>query len=384
MANPTYQVGNKTEGCGHTHKTPAAALACLQSYQDAGAPKSYKIYELLADGSYKPLATPVARRANLKKLGPPIIQPKPIATAIVVESQFLAAQPAPPAPKPERKAPIGKKVQARDLSHLPPVPLHRTPMTDGGLGGNPADRDVVVDLTHVRLLEDPRNGIILLQVEKPTATGSVCVYNNGKRVAAGEVAPETITTLLRPVPNAPSITEAAYQLLNPIVPSVEVTPLAARHLTAVLEASRNETPVMAKLATKDNVPVAKSAKFAAPVTKAAKPPAKVDPKPPAVKSAPVKSAPVKSAPVKSAPVKSAPASATGRKAKFEDSMKITVVEQYCGTANNPHRAGGKAYLVHEAYSKLKTVGDFRKFVAEHGYPAVYLNDDVRDGYVTVG
>jgi hypothetical protein len=282
MASLTYQVGNAKEGCGHTHKTTAAALTCLQSYQDAGAPKTYKIWELNGDGAYHPIATPVVRKASANRLGPVVIQPKPIAAAIVVESQYLATLPQPKAAKPERKLPLGKKVQARDVSHLPPVPLHRTPVADGGLAGNPADRPVTVDLAHVRLLEDPRNGIILLQVEKPTATGSVCVYNNGKRVAAGEVAPETIANLLRPVPNAPNIQEAAYQLLNPIVSSVEVTPLAARHLTAVLEASRNEIPMAVK---SEATPVAKSKKFAAPVVKAAKAKAKVDPNPPEKKVA---------------------------------------------------------------------------------------------------
>jgi hypothetical protein len=359
---------------------------------------------LNGDGTYHPIATPVVRKASAKRLGPVVIQPRPIAKAIVEESQFLATLPAPPAPKPERKAPIGKKVKARDVSHLPSVPLHRTPMNDGGLGGNPADRPVTVDMAHVRLLEDPRNGIILLQVEKPTATGSVCVYNNGKRVAAGEVAPETIASLLRPVSNAPSITEAAYQLLNPIVPSVEVTPLAARHLTAVLEASRKEiAPTMAKLATTENVPVAKSKKFAAPVVKAAKPKATVDPNPPAKKASakaePAKKASAKAEPAKKASAKAEPAKKASAKAepakkasaKAEPAAGVTRQRNDAAgkivltTKNNPYRAGTVAADTYELARKSKSVGDFRAACAAEPdkYRSTALPWAVKQGHIVI-
>jgi len=84
----------------------------------------------------------------------------------------------------------------------------------------------------VRLLEDPGNGIVMLQIEKSNSQGALCVYNNGSRVAVGVVATERLATL-RPVPGA-DVLKAANQLLNPVVPTVAVTPVAARHLTAVL------------------------------------------------------------------------------------------------------------------------------------------------------
>lgn len=95
--------------------------------------------------------------------------------------------------------------------------------------------DAVVDTVRaedVRLLEDPSNGIVLLQVEKSNSQGAICVYNNGVRVAAGVVSPETLR-ILRPVAGA-DLLQAARELLTPIVESVVVTPVAQRHLTAVL------------------------------------------------------------------------------------------------------------------------------------------------------
>ncbi len=92
--------------------------------------------------------------------------------------------------------------------------------------------EVVVVCGDVRLLEDPANGIVLMQLEKENSQGAICVYNNGSRVSAGVVKPEILWTL-RTLEKA-DITKAAHQLLNPLSPSVAVTPVAARHLTAVL------------------------------------------------------------------------------------------------------------------------------------------------------
>ena len=85
----------------------------------------------------------------------------------------------------------------------------------------------------VGLLEDPRLGIVMMQLEHENTQGAICVYNNGSRVAAGVVPPEILRTL-RPVTGAVDLIKAANQLLNPLVPSVPVSPVAACHLTAVL------------------------------------------------------------------------------------------------------------------------------------------------------
>lgn len=121
------------------------------------------------------------------------------------------------------------------------------------------DAEVKVIAADVRLLEDPKNGIAMLQLEKSNSQGAICVYNNGSRVAAGVVPPETLKTL-RPVPNA-DLLKAANQLLNPIVPSVPVTPVAARHLTAVIHCK--------ELVMTESNAIETTKKFAAPATKKA-------------------------------------------------------------------------------------------------------------------
>jgi len=108
----------------------------------------------------------------------------------------------------------------------------------------------------VQLLEDPGNGIVMLQIEKSNSQGALCIYNNGSRVAVGVVAPERLATL-RPILGA-DVLKAANQMLHPVVPTVAVTPVAASHLTAVLHCK--------EIAAVDTV---KTSKFAAPV--AAKP-----------------------------------------------------------------------------------------------------------------
>ena len=96
------------------------------------------------------------------------------------------------------------------------------------------DAPLLVAPSAVRLLEDPINGIVMMQLEPANSQGAICVYNNGVRVAAGVVPPEKLKTL-RPL-TGPTVDlhKAAHQLLNPLVPSVPVTPVAARHLTAVI------------------------------------------------------------------------------------------------------------------------------------------------------
>jgi len=120
-----------------------------------------------------------------------------------------------------------------------------------------ADFDLVP--SDVCLLRNPGNGIVMLQLEKANSQGAIVVYNNGVKVAAGVVAPETLKSL-RPVASEISLVEVAKQLLNPIAPSVPVTPVAARHLTAVIEHCK-ETNMSA---TATVTPVASSKKFVAP------------------------------------------------------------------------------------------------------------------------
>lgn len=94
------------------------------------------------------------------------------------------------------------------------------------------DAEFLVVAEEVMLLEDPQNGLAMMQLEKSNSQGAICVYNNGSRVAAGVVPPETLRKL-RTLSNVDLIM-AANQFLNPIVPSVSVTSVAARYLTAVI------------------------------------------------------------------------------------------------------------------------------------------------------
>jgi hypothetical protein len=95
-----------------------------------------------------------------------------------------------------------------------------------------ADVDIDIIPGDVGLLEDPNNGIVMLQLERENSQGALVVYNNGKRVAAGVVSLDILKTL-RPVSGQVDLIKAANQLLNPLVPSVPVSPVAARLLTAV-------------------------------------------------------------------------------------------------------------------------------------------------------
>jgi len=133
------------------------------------------------------------------------------------------------------------------------------------------DVDVVIVPGDLRLLEDPVNGLVMIQMERANSQGAICVYNNGSRVAAGVVPPETLIKL-RPVPpdvahgisGNEMLLQAANQLLTPIIPGVPVTPVAARHLTAVVHCK--ELIPMANT----TAPVSAAKKFAPPAKVAGK------------------------------------------------------------------------------------------------------------------
>ena len=96
----------------------------------------------------------------------------------------------------------------------------------------------------VGLLRVPENGIVMLQMEKENSQGAICVYNNGNRVAVGVVPLEILKTL-RPVQGV-DLVQAAEQLLNPTVPSVPVTPAAARHLNSIINCKEFNTMAIGK------------------------------------------------------------------------------------------------------------------------------------------
>jgi hypothetical protein len=107
--------------------------------------------------------------------------------------------------------------------------------------------------------------IVFLQMEKANSQGAICVYNNGRRVAAGVVALETLKTLRVVVGVDPA--DFAKQLLNPETPSVPVTSVAARHLTAVLKCCKESTTMAIK---KFEAPATAGKKFEAKATVAKK------------------------------------------------------------------------------------------------------------------
>ena len=149
--------------------------------------------------------------------------------------------------------------------------------------------NLVVD--ELQLLEDPKNHLVMMQMERANSQGAICIYNNGSRVATGVVPLETLRKL-RPVKTDPEngldvntmLLQVAHQLLNPTVPGVPVTPVAARHLTAVTDCK--------ELIVKNKTAVSSGRKFAAPaaatksIVKAPKAPkAAKAPKAPKVKTA---------------------------------------------------------------------------------------------------
>lgn len=152
-----------------------------------------------------------------------------------------------PVPKPPSKA---ERVAATIMAAQE---LKEKADTAGPVITPSADTTVIISSDDVRLLEDVNNGIVVLQLEKENSQGAICVYNNGSRVAAGVIPPETLKKF-RPV--AADLIAAANQLLHP-EPSVLVTSVAHRHLTAVLDCKEI---IMATVAAKES-----KKKFAPPV-----------------------------------------------------------------------------------------------------------------------
>jgi hypothetical protein len=219
------------------------------------------------------------------------------------------------------------------------------------------DADITVNLAEIGLLEDPNNGIVLLMLEKPNSQGAICVYNNGSRVAHG-VVPTDVLRKLRPLASADLVRDV-NQLLHPITAGVIVTPVAERHLTAVL-AHCKENITMGTAA----IAIEKTKKFAAPT---------------AVKKSTAKAEKTATpAKVKVATKKSTDAAPT-RAGKFTDAAIITVVAK-----ENPYREGTKAYATFTLFAKAKNVEAFKKVAADKTkYEAGYLNYASRDGYIKV-
>jgi hypothetical protein len=140
----------------------------------------------------------------------------------------------------------------------------------------PGADEPFIKATDVKLLEDPQQGVVLLQLERANSQGAICVYNNGSTVSVGIVPPETLKTL-RQIVDA-DILKAANQLLNPVVPSVAVTPVAVSHLTAVIHCK--EIAAMAKF----DAPTKSAAKKSAATEKPAKSAAKKSAAPKAPKT----------------------------------------------------------------------------------------------------
>jgi hypothetical protein len=219
-----------------------------------------------------------------------------------------------------------KKVKTAIKRQTEPVKLAPAPFTPAApREGTPEPR---ITAASVRLLEDPRLGIILMQLEKENSQGAICVYNNSSRVSVGVVPPEILKTL-RPVPGEVDLVKAANQLLNPVVPSVPVTPVAVGYLTAVLHCKE-----IATMSKKFEAPVQdtpKSRKFAS--TKSEKP----------AKAAKVE--------------KAEKAPSAGRKPAIPDTAKITILTE---KKANPYREGSKAYVTFDLLKQSKTAGAFRE------------------------
>jgi hypothetical protein len=223
-----------------------------------------------------------------------------------------------------------------------------------------APRDAAAEITlipgDVGLLEDPRLGVVMMQLEKENSQGAICVYNNGSRVSVGVVPPEILKTL-RPVQGEVDLIKAANQLLNPLVPSVPVTPGAHRHLTAVINCKELVT-----MATK---------KFEAPA-KATKAAAVKSTDTVAVKTAAKKAAAEKPA-KKGAAVKEAKAP---RASAYAD-KKIKVLSKDMSAL----REGTKRYIGVEIILKSKTTNDAIPALAKAGCDNSWLAFTVANGYI---
>lgn len=108
------------------------------------------------------------------------------------------------------------------------------------------------------LLEHTVTGVVMLRLARPGVHGGApCIYNNGRDVSLGIVSLETLAKF-SVIENA-DVQAAAKQLLTPIVASVKVDPVAARHLTAVMNCKEIATMAEATAA----APAKKAAKKAA-------------------------------------------------------------------------------------------------------------------------
>ncbi len=220
------------------------------------------------------------------------------------------------------------------------------------------DAEITLDKNEVRLLEDPNNGITLLQLEKANSQGAICVYNNGVRVAAG-VVPPTVLKTLRPV--TADVVRVVHQLLNPEHPSVPVTPVANRHLTAVLNCKEITHMATKKFEapariTKKSTKTVEGAAFVDVVNNVPKTVTMTD----RAKGAAALGKPV---------VKTAKETAPKSVNRIADDAKITVLVK-----ESPYRPGTKAEETFKLLKKCKTAGAFREAVkAEPGkYDGSYL------------
>ncbi len=216
------------------------------------------------------------------------------------------------------------------------------------------DATVDFDLSHICLLEDPNNGIVLMCLEKPNSQGAICVYNNGSRVAAGVVPTEVLITL-RPLVSQDLIGDV-NQLLRPITAGVIVTPQAEQHLTAVLEYCKENTIMATETAVQTK-------KFAAPKSAAKKTAAKKT-----VETKPAKAA------AKKTVEKKATSTGAGRTTLFSPTAKIKVVQK-----ENPGREGTKRHEWYELYRTSKTVADYIAAGGDRGY----LKFDSGKGFIEI-
>jgi hypothetical protein len=216
--------------------------------------------------------------------------------------------------------------------------------------------EIHLDMSEVCILEDPKNGIVLLQLEKTNSQGAICVYNNGSRVAAGVVPTEVLRTL-RALASSDLVRDV-NQLLHPITAGVIVTPVAERHLTAVLNHCKEN--IMATVTVEK-----KSSKFAPPAGAAKK----------SAKNAKV----AVDTKVKAVVKEKAPRAAATGVGGFDDAQTITVV-----AAENPYREGTKAFNTFGLFAKAKTVGKFREMSADKAqYETGYIRYSSRDGHIKI-
>jgi hypothetical protein len=271
---------------------------------------------------------------------------KPLATTVEAVDEFLTNL---EKSKSEIRPDVMKVLKAvKQATHLRKKPLALLPVANK----IPVPRDTANKVRiipgDIGLLEDPKNGIVMMQLEKENSQGAICVYNNGSRVAAGVVPPEILKTL-RPVAGEQDLIKAAHQLLHPIVPSVPVTSVAASHLTAVINCKELiMASTTAKKITSPSTP-----KFAAPAK--AVPASKKNGAAPAKKATAEKK------------------SGTGIRLSDEQTIKIV-------SATNPYREGTKAFATFELFKKSKTVADV-KAKATDKHDVGYLRYSSRDGYI---